>query len=246
MSNNSKTMSDLIIIANFIFGICIIVNGVYLSFKIVKISIKEKSSTWKLDITNAIFVILHHLHCLVMEFVTFQVPNLYEYTGKWFCYSSMLLNHYGNIYTIGHSMIVGLLKYTLIVKWQKVINVGNDRVRNIFFFVNIFYAICFMLTLLISKPNIFSIWDSFARVDRCLGDPKNNWESDGSPTNRTQNKLHIICNSLIEAPPNDRISYVIQYGRFLICWLHTTIMYLTYWNVIECLIYIRLFLFMKR
>ena len=239
-------MSDPIIIANFIFGICIIGNGVYLSSKIVQISIKEKSSAWKLDITNAIFVILHHLHCLLMEFVTFEVPYLFKYTGKWFCYCSMLLNHYGNLYTVNHSMIVGLLKYTLIVKWQKVLDVGNDRVRNFFFFVNIFYAICFMLTLLISKPNIFSIWDSFARVDRCLGDPKNNWESDGSPTNRTQNKLHIICNSLIETPPNDRISYAIQYGRFLICWLHTTIMYLTYWNVIECLIYIRLFLFMKR
>ena len=162
---------------------------------------KEKSVTWKLDITNAIIVISHHLHCLLMEFVTLQVRDLYTYTGRWFCYTSMVLNYYGNIYTAGHSMIVGFMKYVLIVKWKKVMDVGEDKVKKIFFCVNRFYSIGNILIHLVVMPSIFVTWDAFARVDRCLGDPKNNWESDGLPTNRTQIKLlEFFSTSTIVVP----------------------------------------------
>ena len=239
-------MNTVIFVATFIVGMFIIAIGIYLSLKIIKISIKEKSVTWRLDITNAIIVISHHLHCLLMEFVTLQVRDLHAYTGRWFCYTSMVLNYYGNIYTAGHSMIVGLMKYFLIVQWKKVMDVGEDKVKNIFFFVNIFYSVGNILIHLVVMPSIFVTWDAFARVDRCLGDPKNNWESDGLPTNRTQIKLHMICSMLIEDPPNDAVGYVIQHGRFVICGLQIVFLYLAYWNVFEALIYTRIFLFMKR
>ena len=158
----------------------------------------------------------------------------------------MVLNYYGNIYTAGHSMIVGLMKYFLIVQWKKVMDVGEDKVKNIFFFVNIFYSVGNILIHLVVMPSIFVTWDAFARVDRCLGDPKNNWESDALPTNRTQIKLHMICSMLIVGPPNDVVGYVIQHGRFVICWLQIVFLYLAYWNVFEALIYTRIFLFMKR
>ena len=116
----------------------------------------------------------------------------------------------------------------------------------IFFFVNIFYSVGNILIHLVVMPSIFVTWDAFARVDRCLGDPKNNWESDGLPTNRTQIKLHMICSMLTVDPPNDVVGYVIQHGRFVICWLQIVFLYLAYWNVFEALIYTRIFLFMKR
>ena len=236
-------MDTLSLVTYFITGILILAVGVYLNLKIIKTSFKEKSNTWKLDISNSVVVIAHHTHCLLMEFITYCVPDLYIHTGEWFCYSSKVLTHYFNIYTTQISLITGIMKYVIILHWRKVSDIGDEKVKNVFFVVNLFHPALQIILWLLIEPNFFYESDSLARIDRCLGDPKNNW-SPGS--NRTQIKVHMICNKLIESPMYNHLEYLIQYGRLVLCWAQVVFQYLTLFNIIEFLIYLRIFSYSRR
>ena len=239
-------MNHLSIYVSFIVGVFILIVGVYLCVKIVKNSVKEKGNTWKLDVTNSVLIIFHHGHCLIMEFLTEVVPDLYVYTGKWFCYTSKVINHYGNIHIVSYAMIIGLMKYILIIHWMKVIDIGEAKIKNIFFWVNQFYAGFHIVLHLIIEPNFYWEYDGFARTDRCLGDPKNNWGPDGLPTNRTQNKLHVICSNLLNRPLDDYFEYIVQYGRTVVCWTQCVYLYFCFWNILDVLVYLRIFTFMRK
>ena len=239
-------MNTLSLVAFFVTGIGILAVGVYLSVKIVKTSFKEKSNTWKLDITNSVVVLVHHTHCLLMEFFTYCVPDLYIYTGEWFCYSSKVVTHYFNIHVTQFSLIIGVMKYVLILHCRKVLQIGDEKVKIVFFVFNLFHPALQIIIFLVIDTNFFYESDSHARIDRCLGDPKNNWGPDDLPTNRTQNKLHVICNNSLNRPLDGYLEYTVQYGRFVVCWTQCIFLYFSFWNILDVLVYLRIFIFMKR
>jgi hypothetical protein len=229
------------ILAMLVLCICLI--GLYLHVKIIRISKKEKEMTWKLDITNSCILIFNFTHSILMENITYIVPNLYTHTGEWFCYASKVVSYYGYNYTIGHSMIVSILKYILIVHWKKSRDFGKENVKEVFFWINIFYSLFMILIHLSVEPEFFSVWDGFARIDRCLGDPKNNW---GPDSNRTQTKLHNICQNFIEPSPDKYFAYTIHIIRTGVCWVHIVFWYLVLWNVFEVVAYFRIFATIQR
>lgn len=232
---------DIIIIETIV--VCIYIIGWYLHLKIIKISIKEKEMTWKLDITNSCLLLAHYAHIIFMDIITYIVPNLYQYLGAWFCYASKVVMHYGNLYTVGHSMIVSLLKFTLIVYWKKARDFGNAKIKEIFFWLNWSTPLISMLIYVMLKPDFYWIYDGYSRIDRCLGDPNGNWSKD---SNRTQIKAHTIC-TLFEAPPDDEpIAYTLYIIRSTICWMHIGSLYLSLWNFFEILSYCRIFAFMRK
>ena len=100
-----------------------------------------------------------------------------------------------------------------------------------------------ILIQLVIEPDFFWNYDGFARTDRCLGDPKNNW---GPDSNRTQTKLYNICQQFIEPSPDEYLAYTIYIVRSGVCWVHVVFLYLVTWNVFEMVIYFRIFAFMKR
>ena len=224
-------------------GICIITVGSYLHAKIIQTSVKEKGVTWKLDCVNSCIVITHHLQCFVMEFATYLIQDLHQYTGKWICYGSKISSYYGNIHCAGYSTIIALLKYELIVNWKKVLDIGDERVKRTFFWVNVLHTPGHILLNLCLEPDFF--WDNggLGRIDRCLGDPKNNW---GSNTNRTQKALYDICYQAIQHQPSLTLESLLQYSRAFVCWAHVVYLYLNLWNVLEIVLYFRIFVFMRR
>ena len=101
-----------------------------------------------------------------------------------------------------------------------------------------------MLMLHLSaRPDFFWAYDGFAQIDRCLGDPKNNW---GPDSNRTQTKLHNLCMELIPPPVENYFQYATYLLRGVACWLAFVMIYLNFWNIFEMLIYCRIFGFMQR
>ena len=100
-----------------------------------------------------------------------------------------------------------------------------------------------ILIHLITEPDFFWKYDGYARIDRCLGDPKNNW---GPDSNRTQTKLHNICQQFLEPSPDDYLAYMSYVVRSGVCWVHVVFLYLVAWNVLEMVTYFRIFAFMKR
>ena len=214
--------------------------GVYLHGRIIQVSRKEKFVTWKLDVTNSIVLIAHYMHKLLMYGITYVIADLYTYTGGWFCYASKVLAYYGNLYTAGHSAIVSILKYVIIVYWRKARDFGNDNVKNIFFVLNFLHPALTILLHLIIVPDFFWAYDSFQHFDRCLGDPKGNWVLQ---TNRSQTKLHSLCH--FDAPLDENyIQYTIYILRSSVCWIQFCTLYAISWNLFEIFFYCRIFIFM--
>jgi hypothetical protein len=140
-------------------------------------------------------------------------------------------------------MIVSLLKYILIVHWKRSRDFGKDKVKTTFFWINIFYAGVMICIHLFIRPDFFWIYARFARVDRCLGDPNSNW---GTNSTRTQYKLNTICEMLVKPPDDDYFAYTIYIIRSFVCYPQVVFEYFVTWNVLEMVVYCRLFAIMRR
>ena len=226
----------------FISATLIYLVGIYQHSKIIKVCRKEKEMTWKLDVTNSILLLIHFGHKLLLHGVTFLVQDLSSYTGDWFCYVSKFLTYYLMLYTSTHSLVVSVLKYVLIVQWSKSLVIGKEKIKQSFFYLNFLHPIITISFHIILKPDFFYVYDGFAQIDRCLGDPKNNWNEF---VNRSQTKLHNMCNFPSQT---DKIDFevMLQITKFGACWLQVIILYLITFNVFEIIVYCRIFWYMRR
>ena len=126
---------------------------------------------------------------------------------------------------------------------EKIKKFWARKSKNIVFWINIFYAGVMICIYLLMRPDFFAIYDGFARVDRCLGDPNNNW---GMNSTRTQIKIHTICKILVKPSNDDYFAYTIYILRNCMCWPFVVFHYLATWNVFEMVVYWRIFAFMSR
>ena len=241
-----QDMIDLSIGIPMIIIICMHCVGIYLHVKIIKISRTDKQITWKLNITNSCMLMAHHTHCILMDVITYTVPNLYIYTGEWLCYTSKVVMYYGNIYATTHSMIVSMLKYILIVHWQKARNMGHEMIEVIFFWINLLYPAFQILIFLMVIPDFFvkdAPFLSFARIDRCLGYPENVLVPN---SNKTKMTMHNLCQELYEPSHEYPFAYAIHILKSSICWIQVIALDLISFNFLEMLIYCRIFSFVRR
>ena len=196
-----------------------------------------------MDITNSIFLMIHYFNCMFMHTLTYSIPNLHEVTGKWFCYFAKCLNVIGAAHTTGHSVLISLIKYVVIVHYQgNITSTKKEKVKTIFFWINAVYpflvfAICNMI-----RPDFIFIYDGVSSANRCLGKSEILSSLDNSSSIF---KLHHICN--IRAP-NDLVSfeYLVFIVKTSICWIHIILFYGNVWNLTEIIVYINIFRFMRR
>ena len=239
-------MIDLSIGIPMIIIICMHCVGIYLHVKIIKISRTDKQITWKLNITNSCMLMALHTHCIFMEGITYIVPDLYIYTGEWLCYTSKAVMYYGTVYAAAHSMIVSMLKYILIVQWQKARNMGHEKIQEIFFWINLLYPALQILIFLMLIPDFFVKdfpFSSYARIHRCLGDSENIL---GPNRNKTKIKMHNLCQEFYEPLHEYDFAYAISIVKSSICWIQLIAFYMISLNFLEMLIYCRIFSFVRR
>jgi hypothetical protein len=146
------------------FGILTFFIGIFLHVRIIIISKCEKGLTWKLDITNSSLSIVHFTHTILLYGITYAVEDLHIYTGEWYCYLAKELRYYGSLYVTTHSLVVSIMKYILIVHWQKVRDFGKEKVTNIFFFVNFLHPFCTAAIHLIIRSDFLWVHDVFRKL----------------------------------------------------------------------------------
>ena len=174
-----------------------------------------------------------------MHSFTYFVEDLYTYTGEWFCYTSKVLAYYENLYIYGHSLVVSIMKYIIIVYWRKF---DREKVIETFFWINLLHPVITISLNLIVRQAFFWDYDGMSQSDRCLGDPKNNLEP-GS--NKSLNKLHNLCDFV--EPPNDHyLEYTVYVCKTLVCGFTVVMFYLALWNLLEILFYSLIFRFLHR
>ena len=221
---------------------CIYVIGAFFHMKIIKVCKRDKEVGWKLNIFDSCYKIFHYGILILMNAINYTITDLHNYTGEWLCYTYKAINIYGISSIIGHSFVIALMKYTIIVHSLKVRAIGQEKVQTIFFWIHAFYPIYINAVFSIVRPEYFIIYDGIPVANRCLG-LSDVTSSQGG--NRSATKLHDICE--IEEPTyKNSVEYVVYLGRTSICWFNITFVYLNAWNIIECLVYAYIFRFMSR
>ena len=216
--------------------------GIFFHTKIIKVCKKEKELTWKLDIFNSCSILFNYGTAIFMSGVTYINVDLYKYTGKWFCYTYKAINMYARSSISGHSAVISLLKYTIVVHYLKVRNIGQEKVKTIFFWIHVLYPIYINTVFSIVRPDYFNIYDAVSAANRCLGLSDVTSSQDG---NKTANKLHNTC-EIPEPTSKNSIEFVLYGCRISICWINVVLFYLNLWNIIECFLYFQTFRFMNR
>ena len=245
MTQNEKMdLLDLfskVIMGSMLLGVYGI--GVYLHVKVIQVSKKEKELTWKMDISNSVILLICSIHSLFMHTLTYFVSDLHTITGKWYCYLIKALYVIGSAHTTGHSFVIAVIKYVIIVHYQSTITgLKKEKVKSIFFWINLFYPVAMFAVLCMITPDFIFIYDGVSPANRCLGKSE---IFSSLKKNSSAVKLHNLCN--IDAP-NDLLSY--KYAFFIvrksICWVHIIFLYANVWNLIELIIYVKIFKFMHR
>ena len=247
MSSTENGEVYLIIIALMIAAVVIYFFGVYFHVKIIKASRKDKDLTWKLDIANSIILLLHFFQSIFMHTITFIVKDLHLYTGKWFCYLFKAIANYTTFYMYGHAFIISITKYTIIVHWQAAREWGNEKMAMLYFWINIASPAISILIWLCIRPDFFLAYDGMAQIDRCLGDPKDIWVDNFEKVmeNKSLTKIHNLC-QMYTPSQQDYTEYIIHIFRTCSCWLHVGYYYGSGTNLLEMIVYVRLFIFMHR
>ena len=236
-----------ILIALMVAAVVIYFWGVCFHVKIIQTSRKDKDLTWKLDIANSIILLFNWFLSIFMHIITFIVKDLYLYTGEWFCYLFKVIATYNTFYTYGHAFIISLTKYTIIVHWQAAREWGNEKVAMLYFWINITLPAISILIWLCIRPDFFWQFDGLAQIDRCLGDPKDMWVDNFEKVmeNKSVTKMHNLCQMYTPAQ-QDYTEYIINIFRTCSCWLNVGYFYGSGTNLLEMIVYFRLFTFMHR
>ena len=212
--------------------------------KIIKVSLKDKDMSWQLDIIYSSIRVLQTTFNYIFFALTYMIPNLYLYTGTWFCYASKMIMYYNGIIITNYTLMVAILKYVVIVHWQKARAFGHDEIRKLFSFLLAFgYPIITLIINFAIRADFIFVYDGYKQVDMCLGDPKGYWVEG---TNQTQTKLHTLCLQIAEPASTDHWQYFLSYFLKGICWFEIIFRYLSFWNLLDCIIYFNIFLVMHR
>ena len=225
------------VLAAFIYGV-----GVYLHIKIVQVSRREKEMSWTLDVANSIISILHFAHVIIMHGVTYLVKDLYVHLGEWYCYLSKAVTMFGIAHSTQNSFVVALLKYMMIVYFQTPSDRRKSQIRYLFLIINIIFPVFVNGVFFVLMPDYIIRFDGISQANRCLGKPE-------LKINGTFNDNVKIANAcIIIIAPDQKISiqYIFYLVRKSICWLHVFITYLNTLNILEMILYYRIFAFMRR
>lgn len=222
--------------------LCTYIIGVFLHVKLIKASKKDKEMTWMMDICNSIFLLILFAHIIIMKTLTYLIENVQTYTGAWFCYTSKALTLIGNANCSGHTFIIAIMKYVMIVLHEKMRFIEKEKAQRIFLTINIIYPIYVFGIFNIVNPDFLFIYDGSSQANRCLG--KSDLYSGNNP-NKTAVKLHNLCELTDPFDPGS-LQYMVSLCRSIICWFHIIIMYMNVWNIVEAFIYYFIFTFMWR
>ena len=148
--------------------LCAYVLGVYLNTEIIIVAKKDQHSTWKIDIFNSSMMMVHYAHIIVIYGVTYLVKDLYLYTGTWFCYASKVITLYGMCHVTGQTLIISVMKCAVIVHWKRVRDFGEEKLKQIFFWLNIMYPLYNIAMFNMVRPDFLFAYDGISHANTLL------------------------------------------------------------------------------
>ena len=146
------------------FQLMLYVVGSYIQIKIISTCMREKDKVWQITITNSISMMILFSFAMIFQTIFRHVPFVSQYTGEWICFLAAFIYLYAGCMIGLHSFAVSLVKYVFIVHQDRAFNFGEEKLKNVFFVVNLLHS------LLLNLPAvIFYDFESLNSVTECLG-----------------------------------------------------------------------------
>ena len=236
-SDNTYT----IVVFNVIFAFIFII-GLGLQIRIIQVSIKEKDITWRIDVFHSIVMIVFYCFRIVFENLTFFVPSLHLYTGKWGCYALYFVYMFGAISIASHSFVVSSYKYLYIVHDNLIRIIGTEESSIRWFWVSL---IC--PTVLAISFTARPTYVTYSSVYKCMG-----YDTETSAENNIpffeRIKIFFFCRFLEhnEEESLSAFEYFMSIIDVLGCFVTSSIVFCVLLNVMEAFFYYKIFSFMRR
>ena len=219
--------------------------GLYLQVKIIIISKKEKEMMWKIDICHSVIMIIYYAFQILIETITHVIPNLSQFTGSWFCYASQFLTLYGKTSISLHSLHTATHKYIFIVHHETTHRYGIDKAKQVSLWTYLAIPIV-MGTPWMLRPG----FEAISSVNRCLD---SQWKEHPNENNDTApnsllekgEDLILFC-GFDDYDGNTSFDYFIHVANQIYCFAQTALAWRVLVNVIDILLYKKLFHYMRR
>ena len=214
--------------------------GLYPHFKIIVVANKEKDMTWKLDIAHSIILIFHYAFNIAFHAANYFIPSLHVYIGSWFCYMSTVITVYGTASIVGHSCMISLMKYVMIVHREKVAGLGFTRIRTTLFVVNLLHPLPYTIA------NVFvENFEMMTSLKSCLGISSTNIAIQNEETFSSIMKKLWFC-GLGNFEHHDSFDYFVYVVKQGTCFTLSIIAVVIFLNILEFFFYRRIFRYMQR
>ena len=196
--------------------------------------------TWKLDIAHSIILVFHYAFNITFHAANYFVPSLHVYIGSWFCYMSTGITVYGTASIVGHSCMISLMKYVMIVHREKVTGWGTNRIRTLLFAADLLHPLPYTITTVFVKK-----FEMMTSLRSCLGRSLDNVSIENEETFSKPMKTLWFCGlgDYEDRDPFDYFVYVLKQGT---CFVLSIIAVVTFLNISEFFFYHRIFRYMKR
>ena len=153
---------------------------------------------------------------------------------------STVITVYGTASIVGHSCIISLMKYVMIVHREKVAGLGFTRIRTILFAVNLLHPLPYTIA------NVFvENFEMMTSLKSCLGISLSNVDMQNEETFSSTMKTLWFC-GLGHYEHRDSFDYFVYVVKQCTCFTLSIIAVVIFLNISEFFCYHRIFRYMKR
>ena len=239
-SVESDGISNSFIASVAILSVLFII-GLYLQIRIIIVSKNEKGITWKLDIYHSVMMSVYFSFRILFEIFTDLFPSMHVYVGKWFCYVAFFVQIFTGLTMVSHSLVIVIYKYIYINHPNLFSSLGTNNASLFAMVTNGIIQISLSVSAVV-RPN----QPKFSSVSLCLG----RQAQTSSVSNITAVEMlrkFFLCG--LDDHDDNHVgifSLVLDITNITGCFMTSIIFIVILTNVMEILLYHRIFSRMKR
>ena len=245
MAFDSKTFesdgtSNTFIASVIILSVLLII-GLYLQIRIIIVSKQEKGITWKLDLYHSFVITVNFSFRIFFEIFTDVFPSMHVYVGMWFCYVALFVQIFCGLSMVSHSLVIVIYKYIYIIHPDLFSSAGTHNASLFAIWTNVIVQISLSVSAMVrpSQPR-------FSSVSVCLGRQAQK-ASESNITSMEMLRKFFLCG--LDDQDDNHVgvfSLVLDITNITGCFLTSVIFFVILTNVMEMLLYYRVFSVMKR
>ena len=225
---------DTTSILNISFILIVFCIGLFVQIKIIKVCKEEKNKTWQIHIFHSITMTILFASQVIFMAISYLSPSVFITIGSWVCQIFRFVFLYGFISVLSNSFVIASMKFVLTVHAMKALAVGHSRIQKIFFWANLLFP------FILSLDSLLPDFQEYSYISKCYNPEL--W------TNYTSENVHSMAEGLLKniIEIDLQEQKIANYIKLVLNIFRVSAIFISTSNLIEALLYYKIFKFMKR